>query len=221
MKRLSHAESARQPSVTVFEDLHWLDPASELFLANHVEAIQGTRGLTVLNFRPEYHASWMSRSFYRQIALAPLGPRGDEADARRRCSAPTRRSTGLAELIRERTPAATPSSSRSWSRRWWRPGSLEGERGAYRLVRSVDEAALPATVQAVLAARIDRLAPARQGGAAGRRGRRQGVLRAGAGARRRALAGGARGRAAGPRRGRVRLRAGALSRRPCTPSSTR
>ena len=91
-------------------------------------------------------------------------------------------------------------------------GSLEGERGAYRLVRPVEEAAVPASVQAVLAARIDRLGAAREGRAAGGGGDRQGVPRAGAGAGRRAGAGGARGRASRPRRGRVRLRAGALSR---------
>jgi len=82
MKRLNHAQSARQPGVTLVEDLHWLDPASEVFLANQVEAVQGTQSLVVLNFRPEYHAPWMSRSYYRQIALAPLGLRGDQANAR-------------------------------------------------------------------------------------------------------------------------------------------
>ena len=56
-KRLVRAQGNRAPGgVTMFEDLHWLDPASEAFLANHVEAAQGTRGLTVLNFRPEYRA---------------------------------------------------------------------------------------------------------------------------------------------------------------------
>src|SRR4051794_1167276 len=73
-KRLVHAQSARQPGITVFEDLHWFDPASEVFVANHVEAAPGTRGLALLNFRPDYHAPWMSKSYYRQIALAPLGP---------------------------------------------------------------------------------------------------------------------------------------------------
>ena len=76
-KRLIRAQSAREPGVTVFEDLHWFDPASEVFLANHVEATQGTRGLTILNFRPEYRAPWMSKSFYHQIAAGAARPRGD------------------------------------------------------------------------------------------------------------------------------------------------
>ena len=42
---------------------------------------------------------------------------------------------------------------------WPRPGYLDGERGAYRLARPVEDAGVPATVQAILAARIDRLSP--------------------------------------------------------------
>ena len=79
-KRLIHAQSAREPGINLFEDLHWIDPASEAF-ANHVEATQGTRGLTIVNFRPEYRAAWMSKSYYRQIALSPWGRRRS-----RRCS---------------------------------------------------------------------------------------------------------------------------------------
>jgi len=102
MKRLTHAESAREPGVSVFEDLHWLDPASEAFLANQVEAVQGTRSLVVLNFRPEYHAPWTSRSYYRQIALAPLGPEATDEMLRYLigCDASL---DGLSGLIRERT----------------------------------------------------------------------------------------------------------------------
>ena len=156
MKRLTHAQSAREPGVIVFEDLHWLDPASEVFLANHVEAVQGTRSLTILNFRPEYHAPWMSRSYYRQIALAPLGPEAiEEMLADLLGSDPSL--DGLAELVRERT-ARQPVLHRGGRAVAGRGGSLEGERGAYRLVRPVEEAAVPASVQAVLAARIDRLA---------------------------------------------------------------
>ena len=155
MKRLTHAESAREPGVVVFEDLHWLDPASEVFLANQVEAVQGTRSLIVLNFRPEYHAPWMSRSYYRQIALAPLGPEAiEQLLAELLGSDPSL--DGLAELVRERTEG-NPFFIEELVQALVEAGSLEGERGAYRLVGPVEEAAVPASVQAVLAARIDRL----------------------------------------------------------------
>jgi class 3 adenylate cyclase len=148
MKRLSHAESAHQLSVTVFEDLHWLDPATELFLANHVEAIQGTRGLTVLNFRPEYHASWMSRSFYRQITRK----RTCESSARRIACSPRWAQpgtlSGWPSRSRPRTPrrpaaaplrrcrlATGPSRTRS-TRAGRRSGRTRAPRRADRPMRS-------------------------------------------------------------------------------------
>lgn len=155
MKRLTHAESAREPGVTVFEDLHWLDPASEAFLANQVEAAQGTRSLVVLNFRPEYRASWMSRSYYRQIALAPLGR--EATDEMLQCLLGSVASLdGLSELIRERT-RGNPFFIEELVQSLLEAGNLEGVRGAYRLAAPVEETAVPASVQAVLSARIDRL----------------------------------------------------------------
>ena len=58
----------------VIEDLHWIDSASEALLEAWVDAIAGAGGLLLLNFRPEYHADWMQKSWYQQLPLAPLGP---------------------------------------------------------------------------------------------------------------------------------------------------
>jgi predicted ATPase len=72
-RRLAPARSAREPAIMFFEDLHWLDRASEEFIENLVvENAPGNRTLVHLNFRPEYHARWMERSYYQQLALAPL-----------------------------------------------------------------------------------------------------------------------------------------------------
>jgi adenylate cyclase len=156
-KRVIRAQGHRAPGVNLFEDLHWLDPASEAFLANHVEAIHGSRNLTVVNFRPEYRAPWMSKSYYRQIALAPLG-----AEATAQLLADLLGSDGslegLAELIRERTQG-NPFFVEEVVQSLVEAGCLEGEPGAYRLVRPAETLAVPASVQAVLAARIDRLGP--------------------------------------------------------------
>jgi len=157
MKRLTHAQSAREPVVMVGEDLHWLDPASEVFLANRVEAVQGTRSLTVLNFRPEYRAPWMSRSYYRQIALAPLGAEATEALLGDLLGSDPSLD-GMSELIRARTQG-NPFFVEELVQALLEAGSLAGERGAYRLVAPVQEDVVPASVQAVLAARIDRLDP--------------------------------------------------------------
>ncbi len=156
MKRLIRAQSAREPGINLYEDLHWLDPATEIFLANQVEAVQGTRSLTIVNFRPEYQAPWMSKSYYRQIALAPLGPEAIEAllvDLLG--SAPSL--DGLSELVRDRT-RGNPFFIEELVQSLVESGSLEGERGAYRLVRPLEEATVPASVQTILSARIDRLA---------------------------------------------------------------
>jgi tetratricopeptide (TPR) repeat protein len=161
MKRLSRAESAREPGVTLVEDLHWLDPGTEAFLANQVEAVQGTRSLVVLNFRPEYQAPWMSRSYYRQIALAPLGPEAvEEMLAHLLGDDPSL--DGLSELVRERT-RGNPFFIEELVQTLHEAGSLAGERGAYRLAAPVDETAVPVSVQAVLTARIDRLSEREKG----------------------------------------------------------
>jgi tetratricopeptide (TPR) repeat protein len=155
-KRLVRAQSARAPGVSVFEDLHWFDPGSELFVAAHLEAVQGGRSLTILNFRPDYHAQWMSKSYYRQMALEPLGPEAiNQLLADLLGSDPSL--DGIGEVIRERT-GGNPFFIEEVVQSLVESGCLEGARGAHRLVRPIDEASVPASVQAVLAARIDRLA---------------------------------------------------------------
>ena len=155
MKRLTRAQGAREPSIMVVEDLHWMDAASEVFLANHVEAGQGTPGLTVVNFRPEYQAAWMSHSYYRQVALAPLGPEAVEALLGDLLGSDPSLE-GLYELVQERT-GGNPFFVEEVVQSLVEAGSLVGERGGYRLASPVADAAVPASVQAVLAARIDRL----------------------------------------------------------------
>jgi class 3 adenylate cyclase/tetratricopeptide (TPR) repeat protein len=153
--RLIRAQSAREPGVNLFEDLHWIDSASEAFLASHIEAVRGTRSLTIVNFRPEYHATWMSRSYYRQIALVPLrGEATQELLAEMLGSHPSLNE--LQEFIPERT-GGNPFFIEEVVQSLIESGNLEGEPGAYELVRPVDDAAVPASVRALLAARIDRL----------------------------------------------------------------
>ena len=155
MKQLLRTESAKRPGVTVIEDLHWLDSASELFLANHVDAVQGSHGLLVVNFRPEYRADWMSRSHYSQIALNALA--GDAA-----AELVTELLGGdssvepVALLVRDRT-RGNPFFAEELVASLAESGQLMGERGGYVAAAPVTEAKMPASVQATLAARIDRL----------------------------------------------------------------
>jgi adenylate cyclase len=72
-KELREGEAA-SGLVTLIEDLHWMDAGSEGFLEQWLDAIAGSRTLLIVNFRPEYHATGATKSYYRQIPLAPLGP---------------------------------------------------------------------------------------------------------------------------------------------------
>jgi hypothetical protein len=74
-RRLVRAPSREQVVVNVIEDAHWIDPASDEFLANLVEATARSRTLVVVTVRPEYGAGWMRRSWYRQLPLSPLARR--------------------------------------------------------------------------------------------------------------------------------------------------
>jgi len=144
-----------QNFVTLIEDLHWMDSASEAFVEQWVDALAGGRGLLLLNFRPEYHAEWMQKSYYRQIPLTPLGPGAVEellADLLGRDPS----LAGLAAAVHART-GGNPFFTEEVAQSLIESGQLQGERGAYRLVTALDRLEVPSRVQAVLAARIDRL----------------------------------------------------------------
>jgi class 3 adenylate cyclase/tetratricopeptide (TPR) repeat protein len=157
VRRIVQADTRDRTVVTLIEDLHWLDDASDRFVAELVEIAPATRMLLLLNFRPEYAAEWFQRSSLQQIALQPLGPEavremfaaaiGDDPSV-----------LGLAERIHART-GGNPFFAEEIVQVLIEDGSLAGTAGAYRLTREIGKVPLPETVQNVLAARIDRLAP--------------------------------------------------------------
>jgi tetratricopeptide (TPR) repeat protein len=110
----------------------------------------------LLNFRPEYQAPWMGKSYYHQLPLAPLGPDAireliDALLGRHPSTA------GLAEAIHART-GGNPFFTEEVVQNLIESGKLQGSKGAYRLVTPVDKLELASSVHALLAARIDRLA---------------------------------------------------------------
>ncbi len=145
----------RDPSVVLVEDLHWIDPASEVFLETLIETIPSSGGIVVVNFRPEYHADWMSGSHYRQLPLSPLRQDSLHTLLHELLGADASLD-GLTELISERT-GGNPFYVEEVVRELAESGTLTGERGAYRMARQINELPVPPTVQAILAARIDRL----------------------------------------------------------------
>jgi tetratricopeptide (TPR) repeat protein len=120
-----------------------------------VRAVEGTPTLSIVNFRPEYSAEWMEAPIYRAVPLVPLGP-DDTRELLRDLVGEDPSLDGLDELVHERT-AGNPFFVEEMVRELVEAGDLAGQRGAYRLVRPVGEMKVPASVQAVLAARIDRL----------------------------------------------------------------
>jgi class 3 adenylate cyclase len=155
VKRVLLRESRVQPLLLVFEDLHWVDAETQAVLDSLVESLPTAAVLLAVNYRPEYRHDWGGRTYYRQILVDPLPPEGaDDLLAGLLGDDP---SVGpLKRLLIERTegnPLFLEESVRGLAD----AGALAGARGAYRLVRSLASIGVPPTVQAILAARIDRL----------------------------------------------------------------
>jgi adenylate cyclase len=155
--RLIDAPARRHTVVLVVEDLHWMDEGSDTMLDEMINAVAGTHTLALLNFRPEYSLEWDASPIYRRLSLEPLG-QADTGELLRDIAGEDPSLDGLEEPIHARTEG-NPFFVEEIVRELVEAGHFEGERGAYRLVRPVEEAGVPATVQAVLAARIDRLGP--------------------------------------------------------------
>ena len=157
LKHLLLRESQVQPVMLVFEDLHWIDAETQAFLDALADSLPGTAVLLAVNFRPEYRHGWAAKTYYRQLRIDPLTSQSAENLLHDLLG----NDTSLAPLDRiltERTqgnPLYIEESVRSLVE----TGALSGTPGAYRLVRDFDALGMPASVQAILAARIDRLLP--------------------------------------------------------------
>jgi class 3 adenylate cyclase len=155
--RLLNAPNRRHTVMILVEDLHWMDEGSDSMLGELIASIESTKTLVVVNFRPEYTPIWTGEPSYRQISLEPLGE-GDTRELLRDLAGEDPSLDGLGELIHDRTQG-NPFFIEEIVRELAEAGYLEGERSAYRLARPVEDTGVPVTVQAILAARIDRLDP--------------------------------------------------------------
>jgi class 3 adenylate cyclase len=154
-KRILLRESEAQPLLLVFEDLHWIDGETQAFLDSLVESLPNARILLAVNYRPEYRHSWTARSCYRQLRIDPLPPQSAH-DLLEGLLGPDPSVARLKPLLIERTqgnPLFLEESVRSLAE----SGTLAGTRGTYRLGGELEAIRVPATVQAILEARIDRL----------------------------------------------------------------
>jgi class 3 adenylate cyclase/tetratricopeptide (TPR) repeat protein len=157
IRQLLLREARERPLLLIFEDLHWIDGETQALLDNMVDSLPAARLLLLVNYRPEYGHAWGSKTYYRQLRIDPLPPEGaDELLDELLGADSTLRP--LKRLLVERTEA-NPLFLEESVRSLVETEALVGERGAYRLTRPTERLAIPATVQAILAARIDRLIP--------------------------------------------------------------
>jgi len=155
VKWLLLRESQVQPLLMIVENLQWVDSESQAFLDSLVESLPAARALLLVSYRPEYQHSWGSKPYYTQFRMDPLPP--DSADELLHAllgDDPGLRP--LKELLVDRT-AGNPFFLEESVRTLVETKALAGDRGVYRLAKEVRAIQVPPTVQAVLAARIDRL----------------------------------------------------------------
>ena len=154
IKRILLRESMNQPLIVIFEDLHWIDEETQAFLDLLADSIGTAKFLLLVNYRPEYTHSWNSKTYYTQLRLDPLGREsaeemlssllGDDPDL-----------AALKRVIVEKTEG-NPFFMEETVQVLIDEGALT-RNGVVKLTKPVAELKIPPTVQAILAARIDRL----------------------------------------------------------------
>jgi class 3 adenylate cyclase/tetratricopeptide (TPR) repeat protein len=155
VKRLLLREAQVQPLLLVFEDLHWIDSETQALLDSLIESLGSARLLLLVNYRPEYRHGWGSKTYYTQIRLDPLPAKS----AKELLDALFGDDPGLATLKQLLIKRGNPFFLEETVRTLVETNALAGERGRYRLTQPVQSVQVPPTVQAMLAARIDRLLP--------------------------------------------------------------
>ncbi len=148
-------ESARQPVVLVCEDLHWIDTETQTFLDEVVAGLSSAPLLVLVTYRPEYRHGWANLPACRQFRMEALPPETTD-ELLETLLGPDRGLRPLKRLLvklTDRNPFFLEETVRTLSE----VGILAGEPGAYRQARKVEALQIPPTVQAILAARIDRL----------------------------------------------------------------
>ena len=157
VKRLLFRESQIQPLCIVFEDLHWIDADTQAVLDTLIESLPTAQILLLVNYRPEYQHGWGSKTYYTQLRLDPL-PSESAEELLRYLMGDDRGLQPLKRLLIDRTEG-NPFFLEECVKTLVETGVLSGDRGAYRLMKPLDTIQVPATIQAILAARIDRLLP--------------------------------------------------------------
>jgi tetratricopeptide (TPR) repeat protein len=141
----------------LFEDLHWIDSESQAFLDSLIESLPTARVLLLVNYRPEYQHAWGSKTYYTQLRIDPLPPESAE-ELLTALLGQDGTLEPLKRVLIERTEG-NPFFLEESVQTLVETKVLVGDRGEYRMTKAPEAWQIPATAQAVLAARIDRLPP--------------------------------------------------------------
>ena len=155
LKHVLLRESQVQPLLLVFENLHWIDAETQTLLDGLVESLPTARVLLLVNYRPEYQHGWGQKTSYTQLRLNPLPPANAETLLESLLGDEASLASLKARLIE--LTQGNPFFLEESVRTLVETQGLVGNPAAYRLANALPRIQVPSTVQAVLAARIDRL----------------------------------------------------------------
>lgn len=155
LKRLLLYHTFQQPLVLILEDLHWADSETLAVLDTVIDSPPSVPVLILVSYRPEFQHAWVNKPCYAQLRVDPLSP-----DSAERLLAtllgPADELEPIKRFLIERTEG-NPFFLEESCRALIEMHTLVGEPAAYRLAKSLAVVEVPDSVQAVLAARIDRL----------------------------------------------------------------
>ena len=155
IKRILLRESLNQPLMVIFEDLHWIDEATQEFLNLLADSLGTAKILLLVNYRPEYSHGWGSKTYYTQLRLDPLGRQSAE-EMLSALLGESKELIPLKRMIIEKTEG-NPFFMEETVQVLLDEGALVRDGSAVKLTRSLNTLKIPPTVQGILAARIDRL----------------------------------------------------------------
>jgi class 3 adenylate cyclase len=145
------------PALFLIEDAHWIDAVSESLLADFLTVIPQTPSMVLITYRPEYEGALTRIHGAQTIALAPLSD-SESSALLDELLGPDPSVAAVRALIADRA-AGNPFFAQEIVRELAERGMLHGDRGAYGCRTNVAEVTVPASLQATIATRIDRLDP--------------------------------------------------------------
>jgi class 3 adenylate cyclase/DNA-binding winged helix-turn-helix (wHTH) protein/tetratricopeptide (TPR) repeat protein len=158
LQRLTLRAAAVRPQIVVFEDLHWIDPATEAFLIFLADSIPTSRVLCLFTYRPGYGHPFGDRTYHTRIVLPALST-ADTMQMARALLATDHLPETLATLLVQKAEG-NPFFVEEVVKTLQEAGILQQDGGQYILTKRIEEFGVPSTIQDVLMARIDRLAEA-------------------------------------------------------------